>query len=49
MISLSIWVAKHTGAVMRREEDFEPLIEINRIIMQGLAGQAGDAAQASAA
>jgi flagellar protein FlaF len=26
--------------VMRKEEDFEPLIEINRMIMQGLAGRA---------
>jgi len=47
MISLSIWVAKHTSLVMRREETVEPLIEINRIIMQGLAQQT--AAQASAA
>jgi flagellar biosynthesis activator protein FlaF len=37
MISLSIWVNKHTSAVMRREESIEPLIEINRIVMQGLA------------
>lgn len=37
MISLSIWVNKHTSAVMRREETIEPLIEINRIVMQGLA------------
>ncbi len=39
MISLSLWVNKHTSAVMRREETIEPLIEINRIIMQGLASQ----------
>lgn len=38
MISLSIWVGKHTSAVMRREEEIEPLIEVNRMIMQGLAG-----------
>jgi flagellar biosynthesis regulator FlaF len=24
---------------MRREEDFAPLIDVNRIMMQGLAGQ----------
>jgi flagellar protein FlaF len=36
-ISLSIWVSKHTSAVIRREEDIEPLIDVNRIIMQGLA------------
>ncbi len=39
IISLSIWVNKHSSAVMRREEDFAPLIDVNRIIMQGLAGQ----------
>jgi flagellar protein FlaF len=48
LISLSIWVAKHTSAVMRREEDFEPLIEINRIIMQGLAAQNSAQAQSAA-
>lgn len=37
MISLSIWVNKHTSAVMRKEESIEPLIEINRIVMQGLS------------
>lgn len=45
IISLSIWVAKHTSAVMRREEDIEPLIEVNRMVMQGLSG--GPAAQAA--
>lgn len=37
-VSLSLWVSRHSSAVMRREEDFEPLIEVNRMIMQGLAG-----------
>jgi flagellar protein FlaF len=36
IISLGIWVGKHTSAVIRRQEDIEPLIEVNRIIMQGL-------------
>ena len=44
IISLSIWVQKHTSLVIRREEDFEALIEINRIIMQGLAPSAAEAA-----
>lgn len=44
IISLSIWVGKHTSAVIRKEETIEPLIEINRMIMQGLASQAGNAA-----
>lgn len=39
-VSLSLWVSRHSSAVMRREEDFEPLIEVNRMIMQGLAGPA---------
>jgi flagellar protein FlaF len=36
IISLSLWVARHSSAVMRREETFEPLIDVNRMIMQGL-------------
>jgi flagellar protein FlaF len=36
IISLSMWVGRHTSAVVRQEEAFEPLIEINRIMMQGL-------------
>jgi flagellar protein FlaF len=38
IISISIWVGKHTSAVIRREEEIDPLIDINRIIMQGLHG-----------
>jgi flagellar biosynthesis regulator FlaF len=29
---------------MRREESFEPLIDVNRIIMQGLGGPVSEAA-----
>ncbi|HKP79295.1 MAG TPA: flagellar biosynthesis regulator FlaF [Phenylobacterium sp.] len=43
-ISLSIWVGKHTTLVIRNQEEIEPLIEINRMIMQGLAGQGSQAA-----
>jgi flagellar protein FlaF len=39
-ISLSLFVNRHTSAVMRREESFDDLIEINRMIMQGLAASA---------
>ncbi len=39
IISLSLFVGRHSSAVMRGEEDFEPLIDINRSIMQGLAPQ----------
>jgi flagellar biosynthesis activator protein FlaF len=40
IISLAIWVAKHTSAVIRREEEIQPLIDVNRMIMQGLSGGA---------
>lgn len=43
-ISLSIWVNKHTSLVIRNKEEIEPLIEVNRMIMQGLAGQGSQAA-----
>ena len=36
IISLSMWVGRHTNAVVRQEEPIEPLVEINRIMMQGL-------------
>ena len=36
-ISLAIWVDKHTSLAIRNKEDIEPLIEVNRMIMQGLA------------
>jgi len=39
IVSLSIWVNKHTSLVMRNQEEIAPLIDINRIIMQGLAPQ----------
>ena len=48
IISLSLFVNKYTSDVMREGEDIETLIEINRIIMQGLA-PTPTAAAASAA
>lgn len=44
IISLAIWVGKHTSAVIRRREDIQPLIDVNRLIMQGLATKAAAAA-----
>ena len=38
-ISLSLFVNRNTSEVMRGEDDFSTLIEINRMIMQGLSGQ----------
>ncbi len=40
IISISIWVNRHTSAVMRSHESIEPLVEVNKAIMQGLAGRA---------
>jgi len=37
IISLSLWVSRHSSAVMRDGEDITPLIDVNRSIMQGLA------------
>ena len=39
IISLSLWVDKPTSNVMRKAEPIQPLIDVNRIIMQGLSGQ----------
>lgn len=44
IISLSLWVSRHTSAVIRREEEIEPLIDINRIMMGGLSGGGAEAA-----
>ena len=38
IISLSIWVRKYSASVMREKASLEPLIDINRMIMQGLQG-----------
>ena len=38
IISISLFVGRHSSAVMRGEDDFEALIDINRMVMQGLAG-----------
>ncbi len=37
IISLSMWVNRHTSAVMAGCETFDPLIEVNRAMMQGLS------------
>ena len=40
IVSLSIWVSKHSSAIMRGDEDIQDLININTTIMEGLADQA---------
>jgi flagellar protein FlaF len=44
IISLSIWVSKYTSQIVREQGDYDLLIEVNRIIMQGLSPQAAQAA-----
>ena len=38
IVSLSLWVTKYSKQVTREGASLDPLIEINRTIMQGLAG-----------
>ena len=40
IISLSLWVSKHSSEVRRGTADVEPLIEINTTIMEGLRAAA---------
>jgi flagellar biosynthesis activator protein FlaF len=49
IISLSMWVSKHSSAVIREGEDIAPLIDVNRSIMQGLSGAEASPAAAAAA
>ncbi len=44
IISLSLWVSRHSSLVMRKEDTFDALIDVNRMIMQGLSGRAEAAA-----
>ena len=37
IISLSIWVSKYSSQVVRNNEPIDPLIDINRTVMEGLA------------
>src|SRR5579872_2605709 len=41
IISLSLWVAKYSRSVTREKAPLDPLIEINRTIMQGLQSKVG--------
>ena len=43
IVQLARFVSEHSSQVMRRTEDLGPLIEINRMIMDGLAGSASKA------
>ena len=39
IISLAMWVGKYTSLVIRGQDDIQDLIDINRMVMQGLSGQ----------
>ena len=43
IVSLSLWVSKYSRKVTREKAPIDPLIEINRTIMQGLQGRPADA------
>lgn len=39
IVSLARWVAAYSSDVMRKDESVGPLIDVNRIIMEGLAAR----------
>jgi flagellar protein FlaF len=47
IISISLFVSRHSSVIMRGEDDFEALIDINRMVMQGLAGPGPGAQEAA--
>ena len=49
LISISLWVDRHTRSVMQGKETIEPLIQINRTIMEGLNARAKSAAEQGSA
>ncbi|MCC3860798.1 flagellar biosynthesis regulator FlaF [Pseudemcibacter aquimaris] len=44
IISLSIWVGKHSSKIIREDEDIQALIDVNKTVMEGLAMQERNAA-----
>jgi flagellar protein FlaF len=40
IVSLSLWVTRYSKDVVREGASMDPLIEVNRTIMQGLQGAA---------
>lgn len=38
IIALSRWVSSYSSDIMRNKESVDPLIDVNRIMMDGLAG-----------
>ncbi len=48
IISISLWVSRHSSAVLRDGADMESLIDVNRTIMAGLGGDPTAATPAAA-
>ncbi|MCE8008964.1 flagellar biosynthesis regulator FlaF [Aestuariivita sp.] len=42
LISLALWVEKHSVGVLRGTQKIKPLIDINRSIIRGLSGDASE-------
>lgn len=47
IISLGLWVSRYSSQVARGHAAIDPLIDINRTIMQGLASKPADATSAA--
>ena len=47
LISLSLWVDRHTSLVMQGRASVDSLVEVNKQIMEGLRGLAAPAVQAA--
>lgn len=47
IVSIALWVDRHISLVMAGREELEPLIEVNRLVMQGLEGDARAGAKAA--
>ncbi len=39
IISLALWVSKYSSDVLREGADLEPLIDVNRSMMEGLSAR----------
>lgn len=46
IISLARWVMAHSSDVLQKREDLGPLIDVNRMMMDGLSGKSPDPAAA---
>jgi flagellar protein FlaF len=47
IMSIALWVDRHISLVMAGREDLEPLIDVNRLVMQGLEGESRAGVQAA--